>query len=242
MSEQLSPGIRFRQPSYVKKRKVPRTAKQQFVVGKIVENSRLGRTETLGAIMRQAGYSDASAIKPSQLTESKGFQELLDEVMPDNELTKIHRSLLKSMKIEHMAFPLGPVGEDDLNFSGSSPNMAITEEAAERTSLTDREIIDLIADVGGTVRRIVHGQTARHVYYWAPNDKSRHDALKLAYDLKGFLNKKDTGNDPTLPGSTTYNTFIQQNNFDPNAPEARDVVDMTLESLMENTKAKRLPE
>lgn len=238
--DNLGPGVRLVKPSYLRERRAPRTAKQQYVVGKLVENGRLGKTQTLGAVMLEAGYSPATAIKPTHVTNSKGFQELLDEVMPDDELTTIHKSLLRSMRLDHMVFPLGPEGTDDVNFSGSQPNAGNVVEKAgvkvERTTLTDAEITALIADVGGTVRRIVHGDTARHVYFWAANDKSRHDALKLVYDLKGKLGKKE----PDNPATNVYNTFIQNNTFDPNAPESRNVVDITLDSLMDATKRKVL--
>jgi hypothetical protein len=240
-AEELGPGIRLVKPSYLRERKAPRTAKQQFVVGKLVENGRLGKTETLRSIMVQAGYSENTAVAPTKVTESRGFQELLAEAMPDDQLTEVHKSLLSSKRLDHMTFPLGPEGEDDPNFSGAQPNADVAKEYAERTTLTDQEIKQLIADTGGTVRRIVHGMTARHVYFWAPNDKARHDALKLAYDLKGLINKKGGGDEPPA-GNTTYNTFIQNNHLDPNAPEARDVVDMTLDSLMAATQKKALPE
>ena len=39
----------------------------------------------MGKIMREVGYSKKTAINPKDLTESKGWQELLNEV-PDEEL------------------------------------------------------------------------------------------------------------------------------------------------------------
>jgi hypothetical protein len=222
-----------------KRHRAPRTAKQQFVVGRLVENGGSGKTETITAIMLAAGYSPATAKTPQKVTESLGFQELLEEVMPDNELADIHRGLLQARKLDHMVFPLGPKDEDDPNFSGANPNENQVEKAGvhvERTTLSDQEITRLIADVGGTVRRIVHGDTARHVYFWAPNDKARHDALKLAYDLKGRLGKRDPNDLP--PGGNTYNTFIQQNNLNPNTPAAKSIIDVSLDALMEATKRK----
>lgn len=237
-TDNIAPGIRLVQPTY-KNRGPGRytTPRQQQVVASLVEKGGTGKGITLGAVLVEAGYSENTAKTPAKVIESKGFQELLDEVLPDEELTKLHASLLKSMRLDHMVFPLGPKGEDDPNFSGANNDDNPIEKAGvhvERTTMTDEEIKLLIADVGGTVRRIVHGETARHVYFWAPNDRSRHDALKLAYDLKGKLGKKA---DET-PAGNTYNTFIQNNSFDPNKPENRNVVDITLDSLMEATKRK----
>lgn len=212
--------------------------RQEFVVGRLLENKGKGTYQSMGQIMVEAGYPPATARNPQQLTRSKTFQDLLAEKMPDDMLQDTHLKLLASKKLDHMVFPLGPKDADDPNFSGAKPNApSVVEKAGvpiERTTLTDQEIKELIKEVGGTVRRIVHGDTARHVYFWASNDKVRHDALKLAYDLKGMIGKK--GDD--APQNTTYNTFIQQNNIDPNTKSARDVVDMTLEGLMNGTKRK----
>lgn len=210
------------------------TDRHQLVIGELIENGRNGRS--MGEILVSAGYSPNTAKVPSKVTQSLGFMELIEEALPDNDLLEVHNGLLHSMKLDHMVFPLGPEGEDDANFSGAHPNMSITEEAAERTSLTDEEIKQLIADVGGRVRRIVHGDTARHVYFWAPNPAARQAALKLAYDVKGYTAKKDPDAEGT--GGNTYNTFIQQNNLNPNAPEAKQLVEASLDTLMEMTKVK----
>ena len=62
-----------------------------------------------------------------------------------------------------------------------------------------------------------------------PDYSVRHKYLETAVKLKGHLNAQSTtGN--------TYNTFVQQNNYDPNIPENKDlVIDMT-EYLMQKTK------
>lgn len=101
-------------------------------------------------------------------------------------------------------------------------------------SMSDEEITELIESVGGTVRKFKHGETAVHCWFWAPNTKARTDALKLAYDVKGKL--KPTG-DPGAAGST-YLTYIQQNNINPNAPSAQELVQASLDVLMAQTKRK----
>lgn len=212
------------------------TTRQKIVYGKLVENGRNGQTLTLGAIMLEAGYSKAIATVPAKVIKSKGFQELLDEAMPDDDLLKAHTSLLKSTKIEHMVFPLGPKGDDDPNLSGAKPDENAIEKAGikvERTTLSDQEIKDMLAEVNCKVKRIVHGETARHVYYWTPNTKAQQDALKLAYDIKGKLTSKE-------PPGDSYNVFLQQNNLNPNAPASKPLVDATLATLMDQTKRKVL--
>ncbi|MFB9654773.1 hypothetical protein [Pseudarthrobacter oxydans] len=51
------------------------TVRQKLAAEKIVE-----KRGSVSAAMRAAGYTDASAKNPKNLTESKGFQELCDEL------------------------------------------------------------------------------------------------------------------------------------------------------------------
>lgn len=108
----------------------------------------------------------------------------------DEDLIRKHKELLNSTRIDHMVFPLGPKGEDDDLFSGGRPDKDTTPETdgnlkAERTTLTDKEIIEMLAEVNCKVRRIVHGESARHVYFWAADNMARDKALDKAYKLKG---------------------------------------------------------
>lgn len=183
------------------------TLKQQLVFKALYEDIRKGTVRPLGVVLLEAGYSPSVAKKPALVTKSKGFQELLDDVLDDESLINVHESLLKAKAIDHLVFPL---------------------------AMTDEEITTLVESVGGTVRKFMHGETANHVWFWAPNTKARQDALKLAYDVKGKL--KPTG-DPAQAGST-YNTFIQQNNINPNTPTARELVEASLDALMQQTKRK----
>lgn len=58
----------------------------------------------------------------------------------------------------------------------------------------------------------------------------RHKYLETAVKVKGIIKPDDT------PGGTTYNTFIQQNNINPNAVDAKALVENTLEMLMNQTR------
>ncbi len=141
--------------------------------------------------MIAAGYSENTANTPQKLTESKGWNELMGDYLSDEELAAKHRELLDSTRVDHLVFPLGPSGLDDQNFSGGKANEKQTDEEEkmeyeqERTTLTDQEIIDMLAEVNCKVRRIVHGETARHVYFWSVDNKARKEALDMAYKLKG---------------------------------------------------------
>lgn len=167
------------------------TIKQKKAFNRVVENG-----GNVSRAMMEVGYSPATAKTPQKLTTSKSWEELMKTYLNDDELGKRHKELLNSTRIDHMVFPLGPKGEDDSNLSGArssneggghdvEPEAAMPEEHKERTSLTDKEIIGMLAEVNCKVRRIVHGETARHVYFWAADNKARKDALDMAYKLKG---------------------------------------------------------
>lgn len=66
------------------------TEKQKAALSNLVENRRNNNPKTLGEILLASGYSESTAIKPSQVMRSKGWQELLDDINDD--------SLLKELK------------------------------------------------------------------------------------------------------------------------------------------------
>src|SRR3990167_1942524 len=88
------------------------TLKQRTAFEKTVENRRKGNPKTMGQILLDSGYSRAMAIKPTEVTRSKGWHELLNEVFPDERLAIVHSELLDSndqrVKKEalHMAYQL----------------------------------------------------------------------------------------------------------------------------------------
>lgn len=56
-----------------------------------------GEKVDMGDIMVESGYSETTAINPGKnLTNTKGWQELLEEYMPDSLLAKKNLELLKS--------------------------------------------------------------------------------------------------------------------------------------------------
>ncbi len=145
--------------------------------------------------MREVGYSPVTAHTPSNLTDSKAFQAWLNESgMTDELLQEVHLGLLKSTRIEHLVFPLGPKTEKEEKVLDRLPANLETildaELELQRTTLTDEAIIKMLAEVNCTVRTIVHGNTARHVYYWAADTKAREKALDMAYELKDRYPKR----------------------------------------------------
>ena len=113
--------------------------------------------------MRDAGYSPETAKTPKKLTDSKAWEQLMEKNLPDKTLAKVHKQLLSSTSIEHMVFP---------------------------TTTTNKEISDLLRSVNCRVRKFQRGNSATHVWFWSANDKSRKEALDMAYKLKGRYKDK----------------------------------------------------
>lgn len=67
------------------------TIKQKKAIAKIAENH-----GNVSKAMLEVGYSPNTAKKPQNLTESKGFQELVEKYLPDNLLVKVHKEGLKA--------------------------------------------------------------------------------------------------------------------------------------------------
>lgn len=170
------------------------TPKQKIAFSLISENIRNPKPDvTLGKTMLQAGYSQQVALKPKLVTESKGFRELMEAAgLDDDSLTRTHSQLLRSSRLDHMVFPLETEDEPEeekppveLEPQPQGGALKRQHKKRARSHLSDDDIRKLLADVNCTVRRIVHGETARHVYFWAPDNKARKEALDMAYKLKG---------------------------------------------------------
>ena len=179
----------------MKKRTQKRTPKQLKALSLIREQVSSGANLSVRKAMREANYSEVTSNHPQKITNLPEFGAIVNEQIPEIDVVNVHKGLLKSTKLDHMVFPLGPEGEDDINLSGGvnpSADEDVEDEAgeeeagfkAERTTLTDKEIISMLAEVNCTVRRIVHGETARHVYFWAPDNMARDKALDKAYKIR----------------------------------------------------------
>jgi len=71
------------------------TLKQKGVFNKMVENG-----GNMGKAMREVGYSEAMAKNPHKVTQSKGFQEIMEKYgLDDATLAKKHKELLESKKV-----------------------------------------------------------------------------------------------------------------------------------------------
>lgn len=70
------------------------TLKQKKAAAITLENGGV-----VSSAMLEAGYSPAMAKNPQKLTESKGWQELLKDYLPDKTLIEVHQEGLLATKI-----------------------------------------------------------------------------------------------------------------------------------------------
>lgn len=71
------------------------TIKQKAAVKKILENTGMA----VSTAMSEVGYAPTTAKNPIELTESKGWKELMDEYLPDKDLLNAPKEALNATKI-----------------------------------------------------------------------------------------------------------------------------------------------
>lgn len=100
--------------------------------------------------------------------------------------------------------------------------------AMEEAGITDKRIADVLNEGLEATRAVVMGTKSDESFVdIQPDFAIRHKYMETAIKVAGFVKELDT------PAGNTYNTFIQQNNLNPNAPEAKELVETTLNTLME---------
>lgn len=164
----------------------------------------------LSKAILDAGYSPAVAKTPTKITESKTWRELVDATLSDDKLAAKHEFLLNAQGLDHMTFPLGPrTAREKEKWIESARTKAIAKgmspDSVDDDVLADEDITRMLAEVNCTVRRIVHGQQARHVYFWSPDNKTQKDTLELAYKIKGKIAPEPE----RQGGNNTYHIYLQ---------------------------------
>lgn len=139
------------------------TIKQRVAAKKITENLRKpkGKRKTLQKIMIESGYSENTSKRPTDLTKSKSFIELLDEMIPNDMVVETQKILLKAVKIETFKFPI---------------------------YLTDEEIKEAVEDVEGHRLRKVYRNEQKGVataIVWVRDGIINDKALDKVYKLRG---------------------------------------------------------
>lgn len=128
----------------------------------------------------------AAVIASENLTKPNIVNALAD-AFPDELLKNKHLELLNASRLEHMVFPTFNSDSDE----GQDEEFDDLEELENKgekfgEQLTDAQIRELLASVNCTVRKIVHGEQARHVYFWAADNQAQDKALDKAYKIRGL--------------------------------------------------------
>lgn len=109
--------------------------------------------------MIEEGYSPEYA-RQGGLRKTKSWDKLLVDRLGDDKLSNIHSQLMVAKKLDYMLF---------------------THE------IKDDDIYDLIESVGCQLKKLVHGVQGTHVWFFAPDNKTRKDALELSYKVRGKM-------------------------------------------------------
>lgn len=134
--------------------------RQLLVVKKLSENVRKKKGQkgmSIGKIMREAGYSPETSKKPYRLTRSKGFQQLLEEYLPDDMIAKAHQDLFNAHKVDHYVFP---------------------------ASVSDDWIKKTVKEWGFKLTKIAKNEQWKRAYYSMPDHAIRTKGIQEAYKIK----------------------------------------------------------
>lgn len=129
--------------------------------------------------MLEAGYSPATANTPGKLTDSKGFKELMEAIMPDTLITERHRNLLEQKRVDYFVFP---------------------------KTMSDEEIVGHVNASGLEVITVRTSDKGKMAFYTVADAMAISKAIDMAYKLKGSyapeksvtLNLTETAPDPEL--------------------------------------------
>lgn len=130
------------------------TVRQKKVAKILLENS----GKPVSRAMLEAGYSPAMAKNPHVLTESKAWQQLMAEYLPDHEIAEKHKQLLNQTRTEYFVFP---------------------------KTMSDEEVLEKVTAAGLELIVIQNGEKGRYAFYSTPDAIAISKAIDMAYKLKG---------------------------------------------------------
>ena len=133
---------------------------------KTVKNFIENGGKSVSKAMRDAGYSPATAQNPKKLTSTKTWQSLMDKYLPEEDLSKHHKELMNAKIIKTMLIPI---------------------------KATKPDIRKVFKMLGFKVLTISFLKTElKHLVYFAmPDNRSRIEALDMAYKLRGKYAKTE---------------------------------------------------
>jgi len=113
--------------------------------------------------LRANGYSKSVQEKPSTVTKTESWKQMLDRVLPESKLLDIHGKQLQSWKLQSMLF---------------------------QKQVNDDDIYELMETVQCVVKKIVEIPTGKLAFYIQPDNQSRNKALELGLKLHKRLTDK----------------------------------------------------
>jgi len=160
------------------------SVRAKMAVQKLSENIRNSggkKSVSMGKVLREAGYSKQTSLKPKLVTETKGFKEELTNLMPDETIVKRHGELVNAVKLNKMTFD---------------------------SSLSDLEIKKIIEwSAGFKVMKVVRKKGSKQsvCFYWSPDYMTRLVAINMGYKIKNLYRKDEqTGDAPFVWQVVSY--------------------------------------
>ncbi|TRZ50707.1 hypothetical protein D4R99_05595 [bacterium] len=142
-------------------------------ISEIIRNSGNNESICMGKILREAGYSKQTSLKPKLVTETNGYKEEMAKLLPDLVLVNKHEELLNAYKLK-------------------------TTRIDKR--LSDKEIKEIVEGLPDCkVRDIVRNKNSGSAVcrYWAPDYMTRLSALDMMYKIMGYYHQhKQSANNP----------------------------------------------
>jgi len=89
---------------------MPISQKMRVAAKKVLEGKPKGQA------LREAGYAESTSLVPKAITGSDGWQELMEELLPDEDLGAAHKKLLE--KKEVVVINLGDKQGSEFRFTG----------------------------------------------------------------------------------------------------------------------------
>lgn len=137
------------------------TIKQKKVLEKVLKGSSISKA------MREVGYSKTTASTTGKLTNSKGWQELIDKYISEEKLMKVHAEGLQAGKTIYK----NNVTSGEIEEVGFEPDYAVRHKYLETGYKLRKRLNDKPQEGNKTLVLVVSGETANR-YGVAPDTET----------------------------------------------------------------------
>jgi len=142
--------------------------------------------------LRHAGYSEKIARNPQRVFNTETVQGILESIIkPEHLVGRLKRHVYARRSV-HMTFPTFNPEKSKERAEMDEAEGTDSSEKIRGEQMTDAEIREFIEGQNGTVHKIVHGETARHVYFYTDDTKASLDAIEKFINLYGMYAPKKT--------------------------------------------------